>query len=278
MSNWLWVEDALARAGRPSKRSGNELLLHCPYCDDSKYHLYFNVAKGVWTCFKCNEKGRALKLLKELGVKLPGIGYQMKRAVVVAPPKITWPEHKALKPGSDAWRYLLDERKMTPGDIAMWQLRVGAGLNQDYVLWPVLDADGELRGVHLRRYRFQGDRALMFPKLVDRLMLGAHIVAQGSFHTVVIVEGPYDAAHVTRELWEDGFISLALMGHSITRLQCLQLKAIGLPAVIMLDADAAEDTRQMARDVARWLPVRKVYLTGKDPKHLPRAQLLSLLG
>jgi DNA primase len=32
----------------------NELRICCPLCDDSKFHGYVNVSKGIFHCFKCN--------------------------------------------------------------------------------------------------------------------------------------------------------------------------------------------------------------------------------
>lgn len=37
--------------------SGNEMRANCPFCDDSKSHLYINKIKPVYKCFKCEEVG-----------------------------------------------------------------------------------------------------------------------------------------------------------------------------------------------------------------------------
>ncbi|MBN2015908.1 AAA family ATPase [Candidatus Dojkabacteria bacterium] len=50
-------------------QAGAEICLQiCPFCGDDKHHLYLNVEKLVFNCFKCNETGTIRKLVKEAGI------------------------------------------------------------------------------------------------------------------------------------------------------------------------------------------------------------------
>ena len=47
------AEHIITRAG--------EIKLNCPDCGDTKFHLYVNLAKEVYHCFKCNIAGKLEK-------------------------------------------------------------------------------------------------------------------------------------------------------------------------------------------------------------------------
>lgn len=46
-----------------SKKTGNpnEIRINCPNCGDTKYHMYVNMIKGVYHCFRCQSSGRLAK-------------------------------------------------------------------------------------------------------------------------------------------------------------------------------------------------------------------------
>ena len=45
---------------------GNELRVNCPFCNDSKQHLYINTRKEVVHCFKCTKGGSYFDLMQEV--------------------------------------------------------------------------------------------------------------------------------------------------------------------------------------------------------------------
>lgn len=47
----------------PTRLSGDELIVCCPYCDDTAGHMYYNQRKNVFNCFKCNTSGQGLDLI-----------------------------------------------------------------------------------------------------------------------------------------------------------------------------------------------------------------------
>lgn len=48
--------------GKPL-RHRPEIRACCPFCNDSKYHLYLNTAKQVFHCYKCGETGGVVRFL-----------------------------------------------------------------------------------------------------------------------------------------------------------------------------------------------------------------------
>lgn len=276
---WSWAVKAMDQKGLFAKITGNgsEYQLDCPWCSDNKQHLYFNVVKGVFTCFRCNEGGRAFKLLNKLGINTTS-------KVPIRPkvkPKVqrVWPKHGRIDPDSQADRYLKQRRHLVDEDLELWGLRVGMDFWNDYVVWPIQLRDQKEIGLHLRRYRLTGQRALNYPAGIDKPLLGSHLIDAVEPKEIVIVEGPYDAAHVTRELMPEGMLGLALMGHSINTLQCAQLAELGLPVTIMLDPDAIDAACLMASTVKRWAPrVTVAKLTRGDPDEHTKTELLEAVG
>ena len=273
--NWDWVETRLQEKGLSYRRSGAELQLDCPYCGDLRQHLYLNCQKGVWICFRCDARGQARVLLKELGIA--GQAPSLRRR----PKPQEWPSHPLdVQPlGRAAREYLLRRRRLGEREVKLWRLVQGAGAYQDFILWPLLDGEGTSSGWHGRRFRMTGQKAVNVPPGMDRSVLGLHLVPQLRPRMVLVVEGPYDAAHVTRLLAPERALGLALLGTTMTRLQALQLSNLRLPLLLMLDSDAWGTSLRMARELGRWAgDCRPVRLERGDPDDLSRAELLAAIG
>ncbi|MDA8215112.1 MAG: toprim domain-containing protein [Nitrospiraceae bacterium] len=60
------IQEILQRFGIQFKEQSGQIIICCPYCEDSKYHLYIDPAKNVYYCHKCNSKGNWYRLLKQL--------------------------------------------------------------------------------------------------------------------------------------------------------------------------------------------------------------------
>ncbi len=63
----LSVEEYLKQQGIPFRRSGNEVHLNCPQCEDTKSHLYINVESWLFQCKRCHWSGNRLTWIKERG-------------------------------------------------------------------------------------------------------------------------------------------------------------------------------------------------------------------
>lgn len=46
--------------GDIAKAPGNEIRINCTNCDDTRYHMYVNLKKRLYHCFKCGVKGKLL--------------------------------------------------------------------------------------------------------------------------------------------------------------------------------------------------------------------------
>lgn len=42
---------------QPGTGEGNEERFNCPFCDDTKLHLYYNPVRNLYHCFRCEAKG-----------------------------------------------------------------------------------------------------------------------------------------------------------------------------------------------------------------------------
>lgn len=49
--------------------ANDELRINCPYCDDTKFHLYVNSRRRLFHCFKCGEAGKLKTLLDYLDIQ-----------------------------------------------------------------------------------------------------------------------------------------------------------------------------------------------------------------
>jgi hypothetical protein len=251
--------------------------------------MYLNVEKGMWVCFRCSEKGGFLQFLKMFGLDPNAIRPRKFKVEKPTPPPEPWPQSVKIQPGTRAWDYLTKDRAFVNGvkkrfpltdmDIFRWDLEVGKEWPWDsYVFWPVYDPQSRKLSVHLRRFQMDGPRALNQPKGLDKTLLGIQMTHYYPCDAIALTEGPYDAAHVTRELMNDDILGLALMGHDITPLQLLQLRNLKLPVLVMLDADAWDKAQKMAKEISRWVPAYAVPIHEGDPDEHKREALLRMIG
>jgi len=54
-------EHGLSLGNRTSRP--DEVRVCCPFCGDSKYHLYLNTDKQVFNCYRCGEKGGVIRFI-----------------------------------------------------------------------------------------------------------------------------------------------------------------------------------------------------------------------
>ena len=64
----LFFKWADKKIGQPIVK-GDQIRFNSPFCEDSKHHLYCNIKKfwkGVFNCFKSNNKGTVVALVMKL--------------------------------------------------------------------------------------------------------------------------------------------------------------------------------------------------------------------
>lgn len=120
----------LTAQGWRFKRSGEELVTTCPFCDKAD-HLYMHRESGLWKCHRCGEGGNLYQLRRRLDLG-NGSGIQSLREVLKTPARRISAEkvdalHRALLSDQEALHYCTNARR--------WSLevikRVQVGLRVD---------------------------------------------------------------------------------------------------------------------------------------------------
>lgn len=222
-------------------RSGTEYMCGCYACGGSDC-LQFNVAKGLFCCFSCGERGTARRMVKKMGEvwtePAASVEYlQAKLDFLVNPPAISRqdpiPEATLRRYGGTPHRYWI-KRGFTPETIQAWSL--GYDPLTGCCTIPYRTPEGSLLGVILRRID-NGFPKYKYPKGFDRAhsLFGSWRVTH-RHSTVAVVEGSLDAV----SCWQAGVPALAQYGSSLSRGQVDLLKRIGVRRVVLMyDNDTA---------------------------------------
>lgn len=161
-----------------------EAISDCPFCGDTKKHLYVNKQKDVFYCQKCNEAGNIWKLRKFYGITVERLFD--KKADKVSIPKVKAEEFKS-KLDDRAFNFLQMERGLTKETISHFNL----GLKDDYISIPYY-RNGELvnfkyRNIFKKEFLREsgGESSLFNQDNIDKTK------------DLIIVEGEFDciAAH-----------------------------------------------------------------------------------
>lgn len=169
----------LQEKGVQVKDKPGEAVADCPFCQDTKKHLYVNKEKDVFFCQKCNETGNIWKLRKFYGVVIERLFTQDKPKVLI--PKIKAEEYHS-KLDDKAFQFLQMERGFTKETIKHFNL----GLKDDYISIPYYK-NGELVNFkyrHILKKEFLreagGESSLFNQDNIDRAK------------DLIIVEGEFD--------------------------------------------------------------------------------------
>jgi len=234
-----------------SKRSGrkSDLRYNCPACGDTKFHLYVNIDTGVYHCFHCGLKGKAVQDL---------------RYIQAAKPEVV--ERVAKKQTSDHFVDLSEDSIVQTIALNYWLSRgftieeakkynIKVGTENLTIAIPVEDSDGKFVFYQERMILPVDDRKYLFPRdaQVSRMLFSWHRAKK--MHMIVLVEGVMDAmalgdvgvALFGKQLHDD---QLALMNHSDVK-----------KAVLWLDPDARREQIQAVAKLEPWLLVDEVLKT-----------------
>ena len=214
-------------------------MTRCPFHgEDNTPSLQFNVNKGLWVCFVCEEGGTAERLVKRLGgvYSDPAVSTEMLRQSLNRL-RLSMKDDKSvpileekylLRFGGIPHEYWTDERGFDISTISKW----GLGYNplNDRCTIAHRNPHGDLLGVIERRLDNEFPRYL-YPKGFDRSgsLFGSWFVASGKTSRVALTEGSTDAIGVNA----CGPDSLAQFGSSITDRQVNLLRRIGVREVVL---------------------------------------------
>lgn len=252
-------------------RSGDEWMCACPFCGGT-HSLQFNIRKGLWVCFRCEEKGTAQKLVERQGGSFtnPALGVEMVqeslnrlrkniKARRKGPEEDILPENYLARFAGRPNEYWTKRRKFTKSTIAEWDLGydpIGPRLwdaetNQwdkvgPCVTLPYRNPDGELLGVIHRRLG-DGFPRYIYPKGFDRkgTLFGSWKLEQisGRIRRAVLVEGSTDTIRVH----QTGYHSAGQYGSSLHPRQVQVLRRLGVNEIVLFydyDPSGRKATRQ----------------------------------
>lgn len=243
-------------ASRPKSQKGanNEYLIRCPYHNDNKPSMGVNVAKGLFVCYACGEKGNAVKLTKKLvrGLKWKeAVEYYEPHDVNDVREEICLPEeYRSFFPmselgreGRKACEYLIQQRKI-PLDLIR-EFRLGycaTGLFAHRVIVPVYTR-GMLKTFVARDYTGAAEKKVKYPvgSEPSGSLFGYDRAVVNNAQVIVVCEGWADALALWRtfshsvifQSW--GAVALGTNRISIEQVMLLnKFKSF----TIMLDNDA----------------------------------------
>lgn len=225
-------------------RGSSEFMTRCPFCDGDS-SLQFNIDKGLWVCFRCDEKGNAKKLVRQLGgiYADPEISADYLRTALdrVQPNYSEDDDEEKVLPESHLNRFLNGGAEYWKGrgfkeeTIERWQL--GYDHLMDRAIIPYRNLDGELLGVIQRRMGNVFPRYL-YPKTFNRnsSLFGSWKFMEGREPAAVLTEGSLDAIKVDQA----GYTALAQYGSSIHPSQILLLRRMNVQKLVLFyDFDEA---------------------------------------
>lgn len=283
---------------------GEEALCVCPFHDERNASFQFNLASGLYICFSCGAAGSIRSLERRFGVshRSMGVGldviYRQLRELEHPKPELPFLDEQALNQFRLPTRYWEKKRKLTSETQKMFDL--GYDIANDAVTMPVRTPNGDLLGVTRRYLAADARPRYKYPKGFHKRehLYGSWLVAEDdSVSSVCLTEGAIDAMW----LWQCGYPAMAIYGSSISEVQIMLLRRLGIRKItLFFDNDKAggrivrqccgwkysefNDTWKRARelDLRRSFVIEKVDWTGipsrvKDANDLSPAQARLLM-
>ena len=208
-------------------RSGKELVVSCPFHDDSHPSAEYNFEKGLFYCFGCHTSKTAQELALELG------GYLIKVSSSTILRIDNYEELAISKEWINLMRVplaygnpYLKERMVAEYQIDRHEIRA----NKQGIIFPLRNQWGELKGFQMRqlekrpKYLFFGEKTPVFP--MNRFM---------GWRKFLVVEGIFGALRA--ELF--GVPAIATLGSSNVLEVSNILKGMSNKPFILMDHDAA---------------------------------------
>lgn len=239
-TNIAFVEQHLDVRGR----SGNEWDIVCVFHKERNASMRVNVAKGLFFCHGCHEKGGMAKLARQVGVRYSFDQTEAALATMHSKlqklKEVRGEKTPAYKPESDLTRYLLPTgywtdprpqgRGFTGEMVELFDL--GYDPLQDVAIIPIRDHVGRLLGYTRRFLDPKADVRYKDPKGFSKAthLFGSWLADQHESGTVVVVEGPLDAVKV----WQAGYVGVAQYGSYLTEEQIKILKKMGTVTVVLM--------------------------------------------
>jgi hypothetical protein len=247
---------------RVIERSGPQWIIDCPWCS-KRGHLYVAEKTGEWICFRCEEKGKFLRLFarvegygEDTGAAARALMASIRRgdappppmpdeaAPDQGPPDVGPPEEfEPVYDGRWHWPPYLAERGMRPDTARAFGLgfcRSGRYANR--IVIPVACPDGRS---FTTRLIVPGEPRYLGGPRVGRLLHGWPQATAIGGEVVTIVEGPFDAF----ACYQAGVPALAMMGKRLREAQVPIVRRGGWRRFVLL-IDAQATARKAALETA----------------------------
>lgn len=217
----------------------NEVRYCCPECGDEGFHMYLNLAKKVWHCFKCGARGL------DIPEKLYSEGrFEEVHAICMGKKKEEEAEHTLFLPagtydlcGDDA--SVLAIRYMAKRGIPLSKIRSMNCMvstdpkHQFRIIMPVYNKVNDITFYQARGVLKSVDPKYLNPQFPKRDSLWFNFNSRRTKH-LFVVEGIFKAL----QLWKIDMPAVAILGKEFTREQILRLRHLAGSFTIMLDPDA----------------------------------------
>lgn len=144
-------------------KGGAEALVFCPFHNDSNPSAEYNLRKGVFYCFGCQESRTANQLAEELGGSLIKMGAVPEDFSDLEGADLDW--LNILRNPLALDNAYLDDRKVYTSQILEYEIKQ----NKDGVIFPLKNLHGQKVGAQIRRYKekpkylFYGQRTPVWP-------------------------------------------------------------------------------------------------------------------
>ncbi|MCK4686574.1 MAG: AAA family ATPase [Candidatus Lokiarchaeota archaeon] len=184
------------------RKTGNNqyVFKECIFCGDTKgTHFYMNVFTGLWSCFKCLEKGNFNKFREFYGDSPIELNYKnSKFEKVYRDLELNMANEFASKLDvyPDIKKYLLDERKLKQGTLDHFKI----GTNGNKISIPIYD-NSQLINIRYRRNPKETTGAKYTQESHCRIKLFNGDIIDSNLKEVYITEGEIDAML----LWQGGY-------------------------------------------------------------------------
>ena len=269
------------------RRSNEERIFHCPYCDHHKPKLSINIKKNVFKCWVCDSRGPNIyHLVRRFG------SYKHRQAWLQFEEDIVYPAfeelfgekveeeqttslpeeyislaNKKLPPTGFMARKYLKERDITKKDIIWWKIGYcSSGEYENRIIVPSFNEDGNVNYFISRTYN-EGYPKYKNPP-VDRDVVFNDLFIDWT-SDITLVEGVFDAIVA-------GSNSIPLLGSTLRMDSRLFQKIVKNDAsvYIALDPDAEKKSLQIIKNLLTYdIELYKVNIYPyKDVGEMPRPE------
>jgi DNA primase len=255
------------------KESGDERIAKCPFCNDTKGHLYINIQKGLAHCFRCGYSATAGKLVqdtKDLGysvdnreIELSGFSDREEVRKELALPRgyIRLDVNKEKSWFAAKVRSYLNGRGIT--DDLIRRHKIGYCVSGRYAgrcIIPFFE-EGKLC-YFIGRSLFNSDKKVLNPPkdIAKKSEVLFNIDNIKRYDEIIICEGVFDAMSA-------GDNATCLLGKTISYTQLMKLLSLNKKRyIVMLDADAYKEALAVAQAISEYdKDVRVARLEKGDP-------------